>query len=160
MKASSLKTNYFKMITIKTSSLKMLGIFLLTNLFIIGNSWSHSVPIKASTFIVSPKNGAQVSSPFQVKFAIKHFKIAPIGENIHKAGHYHLLIDQTGPLSLDAPIPSDQQHLDFAQGETEALISLPPGRHTLQLVVGDEEHEPFEELMSMPINIIVLPLNK
>jgi len=123
-----------------------------------GNAWSHSVSMKASTFIISPMSGAQVSSPFQVKFGIKHFKISPAGENIHKAGHYHLLIDQTAPLSMDVPIPSNQQHLDFEQGETEALISLPPGQHTLQLVVGDEEHEAFEELISKPIQITVIPL--
>ena len=144
----------------KQTSLKILCILLLINLFTIGNVWSHSVPMKASTFIVSPKNGAQVTSPFQVKFGIKHFKIAPAEENIHKAGHYHLLIDQKSPLSMDAPIPSDQKNLDFAQGETQALISLSPGKHTLQLVVGDEEHEPFEELISIPINITVLLSNK
>lgn len=140
--------------------LKTLGTLMLINLFTISNAWSHSVSMKASTFIVSPMNGAQVSSPFQVKFGIKHFKIAPAGENIHKAGHYHLLIDQTAPLSMDVPIPSDQQHLDFEKGETEALISLSPGQHTLQLVVGDEEHEAFEELISKPIQITVLPSKK
>ena len=140
--------------------LKTLVALMFINLITMGNSWSHSVSMKASTFFVSPINGAQVSSPFQVKFGIKHFKIAPAGENIHKAGHYHLLIDQTAPLSMDVPIPSDQQHIDFKHGETEALISLPPGQHTLQLVVGDEEHEAFEELISKPIQITVIPSKK
>ncbi|RKZ97680.1 MAG: rod shape-determining protein RodA [Gammaproteobacteria bacterium] len=136
--------------------LKTLGTLMFINLLTMCNVWSHSVSMKASTFIVSPMNGAQVRSPFQIKFGIKHFKIAPAGEYIHKAGHYHLLIDQTEPLSMDARMPSDQQHLDFKQGETEAMISLPPGKHTLQLVVGDEEHEPFEELVSPPISITVI----
>ncbi len=144
----------------KQTSFKTLGIILFINLITIGNVWSHSVSMKASTFIISPNNDAQVSSPFLVKFGIKHFKIAPAGENIHKAGHYHLIIDQTSPLSMDAPIPSDQQHLDFEQGETEAMISLPPGKHILQLVVGDEEHEPFEELVSTPISITVISSGK
>jgi len=141
-------------------SLKTLSALLFINFFITSNALSHSVSMKASTFFISPINGAQVNSPFRVKFAIKHFKIAPIGENIHKAGHYHLLIDQTDALSMDKPIPSEQHHLDFEQGETEALISLPPGQHTLQLVVGDEEHEAFEELISKPIQITVLPSKK
>ena len=144
----------------KHISLKTLGTLMFINFFTMGNAWSHSVSMKASTFIVSPINDAQLSSPFKVKFGIKHFKIAPAGENIHKAGHYHLLIDQTEPLSMDAPIPSDQKHLDFEQGETEAIISLPPGKHTLQLVVGDEEHEPFQELVSTPISITVISSNK
>jgi hypothetical protein len=127
-------------------------------MFLISNAaWSHGVPVKASTFIITPKDGAQITSPFMVKFGIKHFAIAPAGENIHKAGHYHLLIDQTEPVSFDKPIPSDQQHIDFEQGETETLLSLPAGKHVLQLVVGDEEHEAFEELISTPITITVSP---
>ena len=144
----------------KHTPLKIVGFLLLVNLITVDNAWSHSVSMKASTYIVSPSNGAQVISPFEIKFGIKHFKIAPAGENIHKAGHYHLIIDQTNPLSMDTPIPSDKNHLDFEQGETEAIISLPPGEHTLQLVVGDEEHEPFEELISPPINITVIRSNK
>lgn len=144
----------------KHISIKTLATLMLINFYTMGNVWSHNVSMKASTFIISPINGAQVSSPFQVKFGIKHFKIAPAGENIHKAGHYHLLIDQTGPLSMDEPIPSDQKHFDFKQGETEAMISLPPGKHTLQLVVGDEEHEPFKELVSTPVSITVIPPGK
>lgn len=144
----------------KYITLKALATLIFINFLIMGNAWSHSVSMQASTFIISPINGARVSLPFQVKFGIKHFKIAPAGENIHKAGHYHLLIDQTGPLSMDTPIPSDQQHLDFEQGETEVMISLPPGKHILRLVVGDEEHVPFEELVSPPVTITVISTEK
>ena len=144
----------------KHTSFKILTPLLLIIVFTLNNAWSHSVPMKASTYIISPHNDAQVTSPFVVKFGIKHFKIAPAGENIHKAGHYHLLIDQTDQLSMDDPIPSDKNHLDFEQGETEVLLTLPPGKHTLQLVIGDEEHEPFEELMSSKITINVLSKEK
>ena len=143
----------------KHTSFKILTALLLIIVFTMNNAWSHSVSMKASTYIISPPNDAQVTSPFVVKFGIKHFKIAPAGENIHKAGHYHLLIDQTDELSMDDPIPSDKNHLDFEQGETEVLLTLPPGRHTLQLVIGDEEHEPFEELISSPIIINVMSSN-
>ncbi len=119
------------------------------------NSWSHGVSMKASTFIISPGNNSSVSSPFLVKFGIKHFLIAPAGENIHKAGHYHLLIDKTEQLSMDEAIPADKHHVHFDQGETQILLSLQPGKHTLQLVVADEEHEPFEQLISAPITIQV-----
>ncbi len=139
---------------------KTLTMLLLINVWSMSIAWSHSVSMKASTFIISPQDGTQLSSPFLVKFGIKHFNIAPAGENIHKAGHYHLLIDQTEPLSMEHPIPSDKTHLDFDQGETEVSLTLSPGKHTLQLVVGDEEHEPFEELISSPITINVLSPNK
>ncbi len=140
----------------KYTVLKALSALLLINVFTMNNVWSHNVSTKASAFIISPQDDTQLTSPFLVRFGIKHFKITPAGENIHKAGHYHLLIDQTGQLAMDKPIPSDNNHLDFRLGETEVLLTLPPGKHTLQLVVGDEEHEPFEELVSAPITIHVL----
>ena len=123
----------------KYTVLKALSALLLINVFTMNNVWSHNVSTKASAFIISPQDDTQLTSPFLVRFGIKHFKITPAGENIHKAGHYHLLIDQTGQLAMDKPIPSDNNHLDFRLGETEVLLTLPPGKHTLQLVVGDEE---------------------
>ncbi|MCW8928820.1 MAG: DUF4399 domain-containing protein [Gammaproteobacteria bacterium] len=131
-------------------------LLVITSIISINTSWSHGVSNTASTFIASPQNGAKVTNPITVKFGIKHFKIAPAGENIHKAGHYHLLIDLKSELSMDKPIPSDINHRHFDKGESETTISLNPGTHSLQLVVGDEEHEPFEELISEKIMIEVI----
>jgi len=128
----------------------LLLLFLLLN-----QVYSHSVPDKAKAFIITPIDGARVSSPVIIKFGIEGFLIAPVGENIHKAGHYHLLIDLEKALPLDELIPMDDQHLHFNQGETEVVLHLSPGKHTLQLVVGDEEHEPFEELLSKQVTIYV-----
>jgi len=116
---------------------------------------AHEVPKKAKAFFISPPDGATVTNPITLKFGINGYLIAPAGENIHKAGHYHVLIDLQHDLSMDEPIPRDKQHLHFDQGETQTTINLSPGQHTLQLVVGDEEHEPFEELMSKKIKIFV-----
>ena len=60
------------------------------------------------------------------------------------AGHHHLLIDVNSPLAPNEPIPQDKNHLHFAAGQTEARIELPPGKHTLQLVLGDAKHYPFK----------------
>lgn len=136
--------------------MKNLIILVFICLVSIDTSWSHGVSNKASVFIISPLNGSNVTSPVRIKFGIKHFLIAPAGENIHKAGHYHLLIDLDSDLSMDAPIPYTEKYLHFDNGETEVLLPLPTGQHTLQLVVGDEEHEPFEELVSEKITITVI----
>jgi hypothetical protein len=56
-------------------------------------------------------------------------------------GHHHLLIDVDLP-PMDQEIPSDRNHLHYGAGETEALIELPPGKHTLQLLMGDDKHIP------------------
>jgi hypothetical protein len=59
-------------------------------------------------------------------------------------GHHHLLIDVDEPLNMDEPIPQDRKHLHFGLGQTEARVELPPGRHTMQLVLGDTDHIPFD----------------
>jgi Domain of unknown function (DUF4399) len=81
--------------------------------------------------------------------------IAPAGVNKHKAGHYHLLVDVKKVINLDEPIPRDKHHLHFDKGETETTLNLSPGKHTLVLVVGDEEHVPFEELVSKKITLFI-----
>lgn len=135
-------------------TLSIILIFLFSNC-----AWSHGVSNKASTFIVSPENENTVYSPVTIKFGIKNFKIGPAGQDIHKSGHYHLIIDQTSELSMNTPIPYDKHHRHFDKGESEITLPLSPGKHTLQLVIGDEEHEPFEQLVSKKIVIEVISDN-
>ena len=79
------------------------------------------------------------------------------GDTAANTGHHHLLIDVDEPLNSTEPIPSDRNHLHFGAGQTEARIDLPPGPHTLQLVLGDAEHKPFKPLVvSKKITITVL----
>jgi hypothetical protein len=58
-----------------------------------------------------------------------------------------LLIDVNEPIDPNEPIPQDKSHLHFGAGQTEARIELPPGKHTLQLVLGDGGHYPFNPLL-------------
>jgi hypothetical protein len=69
--------------------------------------------------------------------------VAPAGVDAPNTGHHHLLIDATEALDPNEPIPQDKKHLHFGAGQTEALIDLPPGKHTLQLVLGDGSHHLF-----------------
>ncbi|MCU7837668.1 MAG: DUF4399 domain-containing protein [gamma proteobacterium symbiont of Taylorina sp.] len=135
----------------------MFRIFLTLFIFVasVNTVLAHGVAESSSTFIITPINNAIVTNPVTIKFGIKGFLIAPAGINKHKAGHYHLLLDAKKAISMDDPIPRDQQHIHFDQGETETTLKISPGKHILQLVVGDEEHEPFKELISKKIIIIV-----
>lgn len=120
---------------------------------------AHTPPSNARVFFIGIDDGAVVKSPFKVKFGIEHFGITPAGTTgkiRHTAGHHHLLIDVKRLPDMDAPIPRDKHHLHFDKGETETLLDLPPGTHTLQLLLGDEEHEPQDPpLFSRKITIIV-----
>jgi len=81
--------------------------------------------------------------------------VAPAGINRRNTGHHHLLIDTKLP-PLDEPIPNDFNHLHFGAGQTEAIVTLSPGRHTLQLLLGDENHVPHNPpIMSKPIRVYV-----
>jgi hypothetical protein len=110
---------------------------------------------EARVFIVSPANGATVSSPVTVEFGISGYTLAPAGTYEEGTGHHHLLVDTPLP-PLDAPIPADANHLHFGKAQTSAIIELAPGEHTLQLLLGDGNHVPHSTaLVSEPIVITV-----
>lgn len=121
--------------------------------------YAHSPPEHARVYFENLKDGDVVSSPFLVKFGIEGFGITSAGikgKIRHTAGHHHLLINVENLPNLDEAIPRDKQHLHFDKGETEALISLPAGSHTMQLLLGDEDHEPQDPpLYSQKITITV-----
>jgi hypothetical protein len=88
----------------------------------------------SSIYIISPKDGDTVTSPFRVQFGPSGMGVAPAGVESPNTGHHHLLIDADESLGPNEPIPQDKKHLHFGAGQTEALIELPPGKHSLQLV--------------------------
>lgn len=92
-------------------------------------------------FFVNLKDGDTVSSPLFVKFGLKDMDVAPAGTNKPYTGHFHLLIDTTlTDEQKKGPIPKDDQHLHFGKGQTETTVTLTPGKHTLQIVMGDGNH--------------------
>ncbi len=105
--------------------------------------------------IVSPQQGAVVRSPVTVTFQAKGVKIKPAGVDKHDSGHFHLLIDQAVDATVDEPMQPSRKHLRLIEGEMKTVLELNPGRHTLQLVVADEEHTPFENLVSPMVTIQV-----
>jgi hypothetical protein len=107
-------------------------------------------------YLVSPKNGDTVSSPFTVQFGLKSMGIAPAGVNHPNTGHHHLLIDLAQLPNLDVALPVSDNIRHFGAGQTEAELTLPPGTHTLQLVLGDYLHIPHDKpVVSDKITITV-----
>lgn len=109
----------------------------------------------ATVFFISPADGETVSNPVRVVFGIEGMEVVPAGESAPHSGHHHLLID-TGLPDLGLPIPKDGQHVHFGDGSTETEITLAPGQHTLQMLLGDHLHIPHEPpIISDPIAIQV-----
>ncbi len=112
-------------------------------------------PQGAQVYFIAPENGAQVSSPVTVKFGLKGMGVAPAGIDSPETGHHHVLVDAE-LANPGLPIPNDATHLHFGKGQTEAQLELAPGRHTLQLVVGDKNHIPHDPpVVSEKITITV-----
>jgi hypothetical protein len=114
------------------------------------------MPKDAVVYIIWPKDGMVIhGGKLWVRMGLSGAGIAPAGVDVPNTGHHHLLIDTDLPL-LDQPIPNDKNHRHFGGGQTEARIELPPGKHTLQLLLGDSQHVPTNPpLYSEKITIIV-----
>lgn len=114
-----------------------------------------SSPADAKVYFISPKNGATVHGPVTVRFGLSGMGVAPAGTVAENTGHHHLLVDAPLP-PLDQPLPKDDKHLHFGKGQTETVLKLAPGKHTLQLVLGDANHIAHEPpVMSEQITIRV-----
>lgn len=113
-------------------------------------------PRDAYVYIGWPLDGATVySDRIKVWFGTRNFGVAPAGVTTKNTGHHHLLIDVPLP-PMDQPIPNDRNHLHFGLGQTETVIELPPGTHTLQLLMADADHVPHNPpVMSKRITIYV-----
>ncbi|HMN43579.1 MAG TPA: DUF4399 domain-containing protein [Povalibacter sp.] len=102
-----------------------------------------SSPAGAEVYFIAPADGATVASPVTVKFGLKGMGVAPAGIAFDGAGHHHLIVDADLP-PLDKPIPADANHVHFGKGQTETTLELKPGKHTLQLLLGDQLHTPHD----------------
>ncbi len=120
-----------------------------------GVAHADSDPAGARLYIISPSDGAVVSSPLTVRFGLNGMGVAPAGIDAPGTGHHHLVIDAPLP-ALDETIPKDEHYRHFGGGQTETVIKLPPGSHTLQLVLGDHAHVPHNPpLVSEQISVTV-----
>lgn len=117
---------------------------------------SQEPPKDAKVFIVSPADGATVDKTFTVKFGIEGMELKPAGDVTPHTGHHHLLVDVDQQPAADqvlstsalpankAPLPAGPQILHFGKAQTEVELTLTPGKHTLQLLLGDKSHVPFK----------------
>ena len=126
-------------------------------------------------FFKSPQDGFKSKAKeFKVEFGSKNILISPAGVKVEKvkkcfvSGHHHLIINGAYDVlgNKKQPIPYGKNILHFGGGQTEANLSLPPGKYSLQLVLGDHEHVPvkvfkksesYDVVMSEEISIEVLP---
>ena len=105
----------------------------------VAHAGNTPAPANAYLYIGWPNEGQVIAAgkPFRVWFGLRNMGVAPKDVKFPNTGHHHLLVDTDLPPS-DQVIPSDRNHLHFGAGETVAMVELPPGKHTLQLLMGDD----------------------
>lgn len=116
---------------------------------------SHA-PSEAEAYILEPADGTTVPETFTVKFGLSGMDLAPAGLDQANTGHHHLLIDQQELPDLTASLPATEQIRHFGKAQTETELTLEPGKHTLQLVLGNYLHVPHDNpVISEPVTIKV-----
>ena len=113
-------------------------------------------PDDAYLYFISPQDGSVIKGGFWCRFGLRGMGVTHAGDDYQNSGHHHLLIDVNEPFDPNEAIPQDKNHLHFGAGQTEARIELAPGKHTLQLVLGDAQHFPFNPaVVSKKITVFV-----
>ena len=107
-------------------------------------------------YIISPSDGAVVKSPFTIKFGLKGMGVAPAGIDKENTGHHHLLINVDELPDMTMSLPASENIVHFGGGQTETKLALKPGKHTLQLLMGNFAHVPHSKpIISKKITITV-----
>ena len=116
-------------------------------------------PAGARVYFIGLKNGETVKSPLTLRFGLSGMGIAPAGIVFDNTGHHHLFIDTPLPADASQPVPAvEGKVLHFGKGQTEATITLSPGKHTLQLELADAKHVPHEPaVVSEVVTVNVVP---
>lgn len=128
--------------------LKVLAIFSFLTLSISTFAQTNAVDF------TEPKDGEVVTSPFKVKFIVEGMTIASAGTKTANTGHHHLLINAEN-IKAGEVIPADERHLHFGKGQTETIVTLPPGHYKLTLQFANGLHESYGEEMSKSIVVDV-----
>ena len=107
-----------------------------------------TAPDDAAVYFIKPVNGDIIdrdeNQQITVVFGLKGMQVAPAGVAALNSGHHHLLINLGQLPDLDAPLPASDQVLHFGKGQTSTSLKLPPGKHRLQLILGNQVHIPHD----------------
>jgi len=127
---------------------KRTGMLFAAALLLTGFSGPKSVDFK------TPGDGATVKSPFRVEMAVRGMTVQPAGAVTEGAGHHHLIIDGSC-IPAGQTVPKDATHKHFGKGQTETMLTLAPGAHTLTLQFANSAHASYGPEMCKTIRVKV-----
>lgn|SRR3989338_4880064 len=109
-------------------------------------------------FFVNLSNNAKVPNTFLVQFGAKGMEVKPAGQDIENkhAGHHHILIDNTaGEIPEGQIVPTDSKNIHYGKGQTEGILELSPGKHTLTLQFANGAHISYGKKLAKTITVFV-----
>lgn len=117
-------------------------------------------PKKADTevYFENLSNNAKVPSTFLVQFGVRGMEVKPAGQDIENrhVGHHHILIDNpAGEIPEGQVVPMDTKDIHYGKGQTEGVLELSPGKHTLTLQFADGAHRSYGKKMAKTITVFV-----
>ncbi len=139
----------------KHTFLLVFGFFASTLVF--ANELITKSPENARVYFISPTDGETVSGEVTVQFGLSGMGVAPAGSNVKNTGHHHILINKdVSEIDVSSPLPATDQVKHFGGGQTETVLKLPKGKHTLQLLLGNYAHIPHDKpVISEKITVTV-----
>lgn len=114
-----------------------------------------SVPDGAKVYFKNLKQNETVTSPVKVQMGVEKMKVDTAGPVVAASGHFHIFVDAEDSLSSGTMVPKDSTHLHYGKGQTEATISLTPGKHKLTLEFADGLHRSYGNKMAATVNVNV-----
>lgn len=114
----------------------------------------------SEVYFVNLQDSTKVPGTFLMKFGVRGMTVVPAGQNIEdrKSGHHHLLIDNPlGEIQEGKVVPADAKNIHFGKGQTEAVVELSPGKHTLTLQFADGAHRSYGKKLARTITVFVTP---
>jgi hypothetical protein len=111
-------------------------------------------PAAKRVFFVEPADGATVATKFKVKFGVAGMEVKPAGDETPNSGHHHVLVNMDS-INSGETIPFTEKHIHFGKGQTEAELTLAPGRYKLTMQFADKNHSSYGKAMSQTITVTV-----
>lgn len=127
---------------------------------LVAHPWATLPPTRSpESYFTNIKDGEVREAPLVLRFGLSMRGIVPAGKTAGRAGHHHLLVNQSLPLDFTKPLPFTEQYIHFGKGQMETVLNLPPGQYELRMLLADQGHIPFF-VYSKPLTLTISKQNK